>query len=175
MNLTTQPAKKLQIPRAILGGGLTCGVLDITAAFIDAKMSFNVGPVRLLQGVAGALLGPATFDGGLATAALGLAMHFTVAFSATTIFYLLSRRWPVLIRWAVPAGLVYGGVVFLAMFRGVIPLTIALKSFYLTTPFNHALPKLRLAQFVIHLFCVGLAIALTVRRLAPRPGIEEDS
>lgn len=157
------------MPRAILWGGLICGVLDITSAFIDAKVSFNFGPVRLLQGVAGAVLGPATFDGGLVTAGLGLAMHFTVAFSATAIFYLLSRRFPLLVRWAVPAGLVYGAVVFLVMFRGVIPLTIALKSFYLTIPFNHALPRLRLAQFVIHLVCVGLAIALTVRRFAPAP------
>lgn len=160
---------KGRFPPAILWGGLICGILDISAAFVDAGVNFDVGPVRLLQGVAGALLGPATYDGGLATAALGLAMHFTVAYSATTIFYLASRRFPLLVRWAVPSGLVYGAVVFLVMFRGVIPLLIGLKSLYLTT-FNHTPPKLRLSQFVVHLFCVGLAIALSVRRFAPVPG-----
>jgi glucan phosphoethanolaminetransferase (alkaline phosphatase superfamily) len=163
-----QPPGKLRIPKAIRWGGLICGVLDITAAFIDAKLQFDTGPVRLLQNVAGALLGPATYDGGLATAALGLAMHFSVAYSATTVFYLLSRRFPLLVRWAVPCGLVYGAMVFFVMFRGVVPLTMELKSLYLTT-FNHTLPKLRLPQFVIHLFCVGLAIALAVRRFAPVP------
>ncbi len=170
MNITTTG----RIPKAILWGGLICGVLDISAACIEAGITFGLSPIRLLQGVAGALLGPATFDGGLATAALGLAMHFSVAFSAATIFHLLSRRFPLLIRWAVPCGLVYGAVVFIVMFRGVVPLTIELKTLYLTTSFNHTWPKLRLPQFVIHLFCVGLPIALMVRRFAPGPEPREN-
>lgn len=159
------PPGKTRVPPAILLGGLICGVLDINAAFIDASVYFDVGPIRLLQGVAGALLGPAAYDGGMATAALGLAMHFTVAYSATTIFYLLSRRFPLLVRWAVPSGLLYGALVFFVMFRGVLPLLIGLKSLYLTT-FNHNWPKLRLSQFFVHLGCVGLPIALTVRWFA---------
>ena len=39
----------------------------------------------MLQGIAGALLGPVSFEYGAATAALGLAMHFGVAFTATAI------------------------------------------------------------------------------------------
>jgi uncharacterized membrane protein YagU involved in acid resistance len=162
-----------QFPRAILWAGSICGVLDLSAACIDVRLNLDMGPVRLLQNVAGALLGPATYDGGLATAALGLLLHFTVAFSATTIFYLLSRRHPMLLRWAVPSGLIYGAVVFLVMYRGVIPLTIQLKSLYLTT-FNHTLPKLRWSQLFVHLFCVGLPIALIVRRLAPPPADRPD-
>src|SRR5258708_2806165 len=164
-----------RIPRAILWGGLICGVLDISAAFIEAGITFGLSPIRLLQNVAGAMLGPATYDGGLTTAALGLAMHFSVAFSAATIFYLMSRRFPLLIRWAVPSGLVYGAVVFIVMFRGVYPLTIELKTIYLTTPFTHALPEFGLRNFVFHLFCVGLPIALGVRWFAPRPETKGES
>jgi uncharacterized membrane protein YagU involved in acid resistance len=131
---------KIRVPKAILWGGLACGALDLTAAFIDVGINFGKGPVWLLQNAAGALLRPAFYDGGLATATLGLVMHFTVAFAATTIFYLLSRRWPLLLRWAVPSGLVYGAVVFIVMGRGVIPLTIELKPLYLTTS-NHNWPK----------------------------------
>jgi hypothetical protein len=156
-------ARRVPIPPGILWGGLICGVLDITAAFIDAAVSFGAGPVRVLQGVAGALLGPATVNGGMASAALGLAMHFSVAFTAATIFHFLARWYPALLRWAVPSGLLYGALVYFVMFRGVIPLTIEIKSLYLTT-FNPALPKLRLAQFGIHLVCVGLAISLSARR-----------
>lgn len=128
------------MPKAILWGGLVCGALDLTAAFIGVGINFGKGPVWLLQNAAGALLRPASYDGGLATAALGLVIHFTVAFAATTIFYLLSRRWPLLLRWAVPSGLVYGAVVFIVMYRVVIPLTIELKPLYLTTS-NHNWPK----------------------------------
>jgi uncharacterized membrane protein YagU involved in acid resistance len=156
------------IPRAILWAGSIAGLLDLTAAFIDVRLNLDMGPVRLLQNVAGALLGPATYDGGLATATLGLLMHFTVAFSVSTIFYVLSRRFPLLIRWAVPCGLLYGALVFLVMYRGVIPLTIQLKSLYLTT-FNHTLPKLRWSQLLVHLFCVGLPIALLVRQFTLPP------
>jgi hypothetical protein len=165
------PAPAGRIPPAILWGWLICGVLDITAAIIEANYTFDLSPIGLLQNVASALLGPAAKEGGLVTAALGLAMHFTVAFTWTTIFYLLSRRFPLLLRWGgVPGGLVFGALVFLVMFRGVIPLTIELKTLCLTgyVP-PKQLPPLRLPQFVIHLVCVGLPIALAARWFAPRP------
>jgi len=47
---------------AILWGGVACGLLDITTALI-AYSFFGARPIRLLQGVAGGLLGPRTFDG----------------------------------------------------------------------------------------------------------------
>ena len=57
---------------AILWGGLAAGVLDITAALV-VYGAFGLRPQRLLQGIAAGLLGPKSFDGGIATAALGLA------------------------------------------------------------------------------------------------------
>ena len=42
------------------------GALDITAAFIVYGY-FGLEPMRLLQGIAGGLLGPRTFTGGLTT------------------------------------------------------------------------------------------------------------
>ena len=154
---------KPRVPVAILWAGLISGTLDITAACIDVSVNFGKGPLWLLQNVAGALLGPATYQGGLGTAALGLLMHFTVAFFWTTVLYLLARRFPGLLRQAVPTGLVFGTVVFLVMYRVVIPLTIELKSLYLTTDFNHTWPRLRWSQLGVHLACIGLPIALTLR------------
>ncbi len=152
-----------RVPRPILWAGLICGCMDITAAFIDVRVNFNRSPLWLLQNVASAVLGPASYEGGWATAALGLAMHFTVAFFWTTVFYLLSQRFPALLRWAVPSGIVYGALVFFMMFRVVIPLTIALKTLYVTVPFNHNWPQLRWSQFFVHVCCVGLTIALVLR------------
>jgi len=168
---STPPVPSPVVPRGLFWGGLICGIMDINAAFIDVNVNFDMSPVRLLQNVAGALLGPAAYDGGAATAALGLVMHFTVAFTAATLFYLLAGRFPGLVRWPVPSGMLYGAVVFIVMYRGVIPLMIELKSLYLTTAFNHTWPKLRWSQLIVHVVCVGLPIALAVRRFPPRPEV----
>jgi hypothetical protein len=154
--------------RAILWGGLICGVLDISSAVI-ISLANDGSPVRMLQGIAGSLLGPASFQGGFATAALGLVMHFGVAFAATSIFYLLSRRFPAMVKWAVPSGLLYGVVWLLVMYRGVIPLTAALRPLYLSNVVKRPLPALWPVPLFVHMTCVGLPIALAVRRFGPRP------
>jgi len=66
---------------AIFWGSVACGVLDITAALVVYGF-FGIKPLRLLQGIASGLLGRRAFDGGLATALLGLVCHFFNAFSA---------------------------------------------------------------------------------------------
>lgn len=76
---------------AIFWAGLTCGVMDISAAFVTWWPQ-GVAPSRLLKGIAGGLLGPRAYDGGWPIAALGLACHFFIAFSAATVFYLFSRQ-----------------------------------------------------------------------------------
>jgi hypothetical protein len=159
----------IHVPKAILWAGLTAGILDITAACVDVGLNYGKNPIWLLQNVASSLLGPAAYDGGLATAALGLLMHFAVAFTVTAIFYVLSRRFPALLQWPVLSGLAFGAVVFLVMYRVTLPLTIALKSLYLTTPFNHKWPTLRWSQLFVHFICIGLPIAFLVRRFAPLP------
>ena len=154
--------------RAILWGGLICGVLDISSAVI-ISLANKGSPIRMLQGIAGALLGPVTFQGGAATAALGLAMHFGVAFTATAVFYWLSRRFPVMVEWAIPAGLLFGVLWLFVMYRGVIPLTAALRSLYLSNYVKRPLPALWPLPLLVHMTCVGLPIALAVRHFGPWP------
>jgi hypothetical protein len=162
----TGPARSAR--RAILWGGLICGVLDITSAVI-ISLANKGSPIRMLQGIAGAVLGPVTFEGGFATAALGLAMHFGVAFAATAIFYWLSRRIPAMVEWAVPSGLLFGVVWLLVMYRGVIPLMAALRPLYLSNVVKRPLPALWPLPLLVHMTCVGLPIALAVRHFGPRP------
>ena len=63
-------------PRAfdtIVYGGLTAGALDILYAFVFYGIRIGATPTRILQSVAGGLLGrEAARAGGLKTAALGL-------------------------------------------------------------------------------------------------------
>src|SRR6267378_8531341 len=85
---------------AILWGGLLCGVLDITAALLVYGY-LGAKPLRLLQGIAGGLLGPRTYSGGIATALLGFLCHFVIAFSAAAVYVAASRVAPLLVRHAI--------------------------------------------------------------------------
>ena len=142
---------------AILWAGLACGVLDITAALVVYGF-FGAKPVRLLQGIASGLLGPKAFDGGLATALLGLLCHFVIAFGAAAIYFAASRAIPFLIRNAVASGALYGVAVYFFMNRIMVPLSAAAKR-----PFSL---KMMIVGIVIHIFCVGLPISLSVRRFS---------
>jgi len=82
--------------QAILTGWLLCGVLDICAACVQAWIQARRTPAEVLRGVASALWGRAALDAGAGMAAVGLAMHFSVALTATLVFYALSRRLVVL-------------------------------------------------------------------------------
>ena len=106
--------------RAIGLGGLLAGLGDITFAFVVWR---SIGPVRVLQSVASGLLGAAAREGGLATAALGAVLHFTIAFIWATVFWLASRRLKVLVRHPVICGLLYGVVVYAFMYFVVLPLS----------------------------------------------------
>src|SRR5262249_15968424 len=72
---------------------------------------------------ASGLLGKAAYDGGAATALLGLAVHFLIAFAAATVFVLASERLPALRRAAVGWGLAFGVAVFALMSFLVLPLS----------------------------------------------------
>jgi hypothetical protein len=143
---------------AILWGGLACGVLDITAALVVYGY-FGAKPLRLLQGIAGGLLGPQTYSGGIATALLGFLCHFVIAFSAAAVYVAGSRVAPFLVRHAVISCALDGVVVYFFMNRVVVALSVAAKF-----PFSL---KMMLIGVVIHIFCVGLPIALAARRFAP--------
>ena len=105
-----------RVGQAILRGWLLCGVLDITAACLQAWIQVGRSPADVLRGVASALWGRAALDGGAGMVMAGLVMHFTVALTATLVFYALSRRFAFL-RTAplLLVGPIYGVIVFCAM------------------------------------------------------------
>ncbi len=104
-----------QVYQAIGWAGLLAGSLDITAAFVEAGLEGR-SPVSLLQGIAGGLLGMSSFQGGLATAALGAFFHFLIATTAAAVFYLASRKLKFLVKHAIPTGLLYGVAVYIFMY-----------------------------------------------------------
>jgi hypothetical protein len=152
-NLLTQKPNALL---AFLYGGFICGSLDITAALVVYGSVYSVKPLHLLQGIAGGLLGPRTFEGGIATAVLGLFCHFFIAFSAAAVYVLVSRSVPVLLVHPLVFGPLYGIAVYLFMNRVVVQLSNATKY-----PFSF---QLMLIGVIIHIICVGTPIALAARR-----------
>jgi len=68
-------------------------VLDITAACINARVAYGFPPAHVLQSVGWRSAGRGTYNGGFAAAALGLAMHFMMAFRGGD-FYALSGSFP---------------------------------------------------------------------------------
>jgi hypothetical protein len=100
---------------AIATAGLTVGILDITSAFVIWTLK-GVGPIRGLQGIASGLLDEQSFQGGVGTASLGLAIHFMVAFVVVTVFYVASHKLKLLTQHAVASGLLYGVAVYLFMY-----------------------------------------------------------
>lgn len=142
---------------AILMGGLACGAMDITAAFL-VYGSYGLKPVPLLQGIAAGLMGPRAQQGGWVTAALGLACHFIVAFWAASAFVVVSRWWGFLIEHYIISGILYGPVVYFFMQLVVVPLSAARKY-----PFS---VKFTIIGLVIHIICVGLPIAVVTRKFS---------
>jgi hypothetical protein len=139
--------------RAILLGGLAAGILDITYAIVVSRLLRGTSAVTVLQSVASGLLGKGAYEGGGATAALGLFLHFVIAFGAAAVYVLASRRFPFLVTRPFLWGALYGMAVYLFMNFAVLPLS--------AFPHKLSFPPAVLARGLAgHIVCVGLPISL---------------
>lgn len=147
-------------PRAwdtILWGGLAAGVLDS----IDAVIAFGLkgmNPIQVLQFVASGVLGSNAFTGGLATAAMGAALHFFIAFVVAAVYYTASQKLPALYLKPAVWGPVYGAAVYLFMNYLVLPFSAVPKSTFSLALFLNGI--------VSHAIFVGFTIAWFARRSA---------
>jgi hypothetical protein len=157
-NLRERTATSRALP-AIFTAGLLCGVMDISAAFLTWAPK-GISPAQILQGIASGLVGSASFRGGWATGALGLAIHFFIAFTAAAVFYAASRKIPALLDHPWLAGVGYALVVYGFMYWVVIPVD-HLRSKTVTLSGT-------IIAIVTHIVCVGLPISLIVHRFARR-------
>jgi uncharacterized membrane protein YagU involved in acid resistance len=140
--------------RALVVGGLAVGVLDA----LDALLFFGlreVSPARLFQGIAAGLLGRPAFEGGMATALLGVVIHFLIAFAVVATYHLAAGRWRRLAVQPWVFGPLYGLAVFAVMNLVVIPLS-AIGARPLS-------PDVLLNGLLSHVFGVGLPAALSAR------------
>jgi uncharacterized membrane protein YagU involved in acid resistance len=146
-----------QVCRTIGWAGLLAGSLDITAALVESGLERRT-PLHLFQVIAGGLLGRSAFRGGVATAALGVSLHFLIATTASGVFYLASRKLKFLVKHPIPSGLLYGVLVYIFMYCIVLPMSAYHTAIAL-------LPTAKLIRDVaVHMFLVGLPISMVVRK-----------
>jgi hypothetical protein len=138
---------------AIFVGGLAVGALDLVYAIAVYSPE---KPILVPQFIASGVLGPAALSGGSQTAILGVALHFVIAFGAASIYYLASRKLTIMVRRAYLCGLIYGALVYGFMHMVVVPLS--------ATPKGPTHLVYQSFEFIEHCLCVGLPIALSVRR-----------
>jgi hypothetical protein len=153
-------AEKPGFDRLVLAGVVT-SLVDGAFSGVLAAFFYGSSVTRLFQGVASTLVGARAFEGGWATAALGMLMHVGVAFGWSTILFLGARGLPSLRQrlstWPGVMGVAvcYGPFIWLVMSLVVIPVltgrppTIGMRWW---------------VQFVGHAPFVGLPIAASIGR-----------
>ncbi|MBX6363721.1 MAG: hypothetical protein IRZ00_07630 [Gemmatimonadetes bacterium] len=147
-------------------GALAVALLDIADALVFFGLR-GVAPIRVFQSIAGGLLGPATFQGGLATAALGGLLHLLIATCIVATYHLASRKVRTLARRPLRWGPLYGIVVYGVMNLVVLPLSAAGGG-----------PKPLAAVvngLLIHILGVGLPSALSAWLAAPPPARDREA
>lgn len=143
--------------QALVASALIAGFLDITYAIVISYFRSGTRPSRILQSVAAGALGRDAFTGGTRTAAIGLGFHFLNAFIITAIFFAVASRVPALTRRPVLVGALYGIGVYLVMNLVVVPFSrIGVRP--------HPAPIVLLTGVLVHMFFIGVPIALGARR-----------
>ena len=140
--------------RSVFTDGLVVCVLLRSSAFV-IWWQRGVALQHGLQGIAAGLLGATSYEGGMATAGLGVAIHFFVAFVVVSVFYLASRKLPFLTKRPFVWGVLYGIGVYLVMYWIVLPSAFS--------TFRHR-PSNELLALAIHICLIGLPTAFIVRR-----------
>jgi hypothetical protein len=138
-------------------GALVAGTFDICYATGFSYLRSGVPPQRILHSVASGLLGAQAYQGGTRTAVLGLALHYVNAFLITTIFFVAAALRRALVRRPVIVGVAYGAVVYAVMNYVIIPLSAI-------GVFPKPPPAIWISGVLVHMFLIGVPIALAARR-----------
>jgi len=151
---------KRDLGTAAIGGGAG-GLLDAIYATVLWGFILGDNPAAVWQSVAAGLLGKASYDGGPATAFLGLALHLCVAFVMALVYVRAARHLPVLLQRPVLLGALYGLLLYAVMNFVVVPLS--------AIGFHAPSLKGAIRALIPHVLFVGPAIALAAARRGSTP------
>jgi uncharacterized membrane protein YagU involved in acid resistance len=158
--MTTVTSTSLNVRNSILRsiaiGGMMVGLfhLIIQDWFVFSILD-HTPFILVMQYVASGALGNAAFAGGLATALLGLVIHFLISFVVAVVFILSADRISLLRRNGIFGSILYGVGVFVVLYGIVLPLSAA-------PPLP--LQTMKLIELIIeHALLVGLPLGLLVQ------------
>ncbi len=103
-------------------------IVGIAGALADLGVAalywsqFQVDAIRIPQGIAAWILGPAAFDGGAATALFGLLFYCSLVCAACALYRVAARRCTVLWQRPVVCGALYGVLAYGVIFWILAPL-----------------------------------------------------
>jgi hypothetical protein len=155
MHVEESPSTPLAL---VIAGGCIAAALDIAFAVLYWAATSGTPASRIFQSVAAGVLGAASFEGGAASAGLGLTLHFLIAITMAAAYYVAALRWPPLRERPFVLGAAYGIVLFAIMRYLVVPLSRANAA-----PDDPLWTALGLAA---HVFLVGIPIALAAGKAA---------
>jgi hypothetical protein len=104
--------------------GLLVGTLDITAALVKFYSKTGKDPLIVLKYIASAVVGKeAAYSGGNKMAALGLLLHFLIAFIWTIFFFWIYPKLKFLSFNRILTGILYGIFIWAIMSYVVVPMS----------------------------------------------------
>ena len=145
--------------RPIVLGGMIIFLIQCIHQWIIITLIQGTPYILVGQYIASGILGNAAFEGGIATALLGLFIHLIISFVIAGVFILGADRIPLVRRYPIAGSLLYGFGVFIVMNMVVTPLSAAPP---LPTP---TIPWL-IESILEHTLLVGLPLGILVRRSA---------
>lgn len=153
--------------RATVRTGLIIGVLDITAACVNAYIQRQVSPLAVCRYVATGVFGKEALTGGMDIAALGLLFHFIIATGWTFLFFISYKRVAILSTNKFLVGCSYGIFIWLMMSFVVVPLSNV-------PPVNRQLIP-ALIMIGIHMFVIGVPISLLANQYFTKENLKKSA
>lgn len=148
------------LSRGIFASVAVSGTLDILSAFAFGGFK-GVGPGKILGYVASGPFGDSLRDGGLAAAAVGLAVHYTLMAIMVSLFFLIASRIDIVRRRWLFSGPLYGILIYLVMYWIVVPARFGSEPKTDLWSVGNALFS--------HIVCVGLPMAYIASRTIGQP------
>jgi hypothetical protein len=155
----TLTTNRNSVLRLIAVSGMFIFVVQLIHMWIVYTLIQKTPFIVSLQYIASGALGMAAFEGGIATALIGVFFHLIISFAIAAIFILSADRIPLLRRYLIAGSLLYGVGVFFVMNLIVTPLSA-------TPPVPPPTLPWLIEAILEHALFIGLPLGILVRRNA---------
>ena len=122
--------------------------------------------MQVLRGVASGAFDPKAFSSPALLALCGLLIHFLIAISFTFFFFFLAKQIPLLVKYPIPIGIIYGVFVWGTMRFIILPYISRLNPKRIAG--QEAIINALIAAGII-VICVGIPVVLLARKYLRGP------